>query len=48
VVPLPKAYREDHQRQNLDLFDFELDETAMAAMDAMNEHYSALGQLDYL
>jgi 2,5-diketo-D-gluconate reductase A len=48
VVPLPKAYREDHQRQNLDLFGFELDEAAMAAMDAMNEHYSALGKLDYL
>jgi diketogulonate reductase-like aldo/keto reductase len=48
VVPLPKAYREDHQRQNLDLFGFELDERAMAAMDAMNEHYSALEKLDYL
>jgi 2,5-diketo-D-gluconate reductase A len=48
VVPLPKAYREDHQRQNLDVFGFELDESVMAAMDAMNEHYSALGKLDYL
>jgi 2,5-diketo-D-gluconate reductase A len=48
VVPIPKAYREDHQRQNLALFDFELDEQDMAALDAVNEHFSALEKLDYL
>jgi 2,5-diketo-D-gluconate reductase A len=42
VVPLPKAQRPEHQRQNIDLFDFELDAQDMAALDACNEHFSAL------
>jgi 2,5-diketo-D-gluconate reductase A len=48
VVPLPKAYREDHQRQNIALFDFELDAADMAALDALNERFSALDKLEYL
>ncbi|HET9865571.1 MAG TPA: aldo/keto reductase [Steroidobacteraceae bacterium] len=48
VAPLPKAYREDHQRQNIALFDFEIDEPDMARLDGLNERYSALGKLDYL
>jgi 2,5-diketo-D-gluconate reductase A len=48
VVPLPKAYREDHQRQNIALFDFELEPGDMAALDALNEQFSALDRLEYL
>jgi diketogulonate reductase-like aldo/keto reductase len=48
VVPLPKAMRAEHQRGNLDLFDFELDDLEMATLDALNEHFSALGKLDYV
>jgi 2,5-diketo-D-gluconate reductase A len=48
VVPMPKAYREDHQRENLDIFDFELDALDMAALDGLNERFSALEKLEYL
>ena len=48
VAPLPKAYREDHQRQNIALFDFELDPQDMAALDGLNERFSALDKLEYL
>jgi 2,5-diketo-D-gluconate reductase A len=48
VVPIPKAYREDHQRDNLAIFDFSLDEADMGVLDALNEHFSALEKLDYL
>ena len=48
VVPLPKAYREDHQRQNIALFDFELDTGDMAVLDSLNEQFSALDKLEYL
>jgi 2,5-diketo-D-gluconate reductase A len=48
VVPLPKAYRDDHQQQNIALFDFELDAVDMASLDALNEQYSALDKLEYL
>jgi 2,5-diketo-D-gluconate reductase A len=48
VVPIPKAYREDHQRENLDLFDFALDDIDMGTLDGLNEQFSALEKLDYL
>jgi diketogulonate reductase-like aldo/keto reductase len=48
IVPIPKAYREDHQRDNLDIFDFALDEIDMGTLDGLNEQYSALEKLDYL
>jgi 2,5-diketo-D-gluconate reductase A len=48
VVPIPKAYREDHQRQNIAVFDFELDDVDMAALDELNEQFSALEKLEYL
>ena len=48
VVPIPKAYREDHQRQNLDIFDFALDDIDMGTLDGLNEQFSALEKLDYL
>jgi len=48
VACIPKAYREDHQRENIDVFDFTLDAIDMAALDGMNEHFSALEKLEYL
>jgi 2,5-diketo-D-gluconate reductase A len=48
VVPLPKAQRADHQRENLGVFDFELDARDMATLDNLNHHFSALEKLDYL
>lgn len=48
VVPMPKAYRVDHQCENLELFDFDLDAVDMATLDGMNEQFSALDKLDYL
>lgn len=48
VAPLPKANRVDHQRENFDVFGFELDSGAMARLDDLNEHYSALGSLPYV
>jgi 2,5-diketo-D-gluconate reductase A len=48
VVPIPKAYREDHQRDNLAIFDFMLDDVDMGTLDGMNQHFSALEKLDYL
>lgn len=46
-VPLPKANRADHQRENLDVFDFRLSGEEMTSLNALNEHYSALGELAY-
>jgi diketogulonate reductase-like aldo/keto reductase len=48
VAAIPKAYREDHQRANLDVFDFMLDEIDMGTLDGLNEQFSALEKLDYL
>lgn len=48
TVPLPKASRTEHLVENLEVFDFELDETVMKELDALNEHYSALGGLPYV
>ena len=42
VVPLPKASSVDHLRENADVFDFELDDFQMAALDSLNEHWSSL------
>jgi 2,5-diketo-D-gluconate reductase A len=47
AVPLPKASRAEHRRENLDVFDFRLGDEDMARLDALNEHYSALGELAY-
>ena len=47
VVPLPKANRREHLEENLDLFDFALDEDEMGRIDGLNERYSSLGTLPY-
>jgi 2,5-diketo-D-gluconate reductase A len=43
VVPLPKATSEDHIRENLDVFDFEIEDEDMMKLDSLNERYSSLG-----
>jgi 2,5-diketo-D-gluconate reductase A len=48
VVPLPKANHASHQRDNLHVFDFEITQLDMAKLRTLNEHYSALGRLQYV
>jgi 2,5-diketo-D-gluconate reductase A len=48
VVPLPKANHVHHQRDNLHVFDFEILPQDMTRLNALNEHYSAVGKLAYL
>lgn len=48
VVPLPKANHVQHQRENLNVFDFEIIPADMAKLSALNEHYSSLDRLEYL
>jgi diketogulonate reductase-like aldo/keto reductase len=48
VVPLPKANHVQHQRENLNVFDFEILPQDMARLNALNEHFSARGKLEYL
>lgn len=48
VVPIPKANHVQHLRDNLHVFDFEISPADMGRLRAMNEHYSALGRLQYL
>jgi 2,5-diketo-D-gluconate reductase A len=48
VVPLPKANHATHQRDNLHVFDFEITQVDMNKLRTLNEHWSALGQLQYV
>ena len=48
VVPLPKSNQVRHQRDNLNVFDFEISTQDMARLNGLNEHYSALDRLLYL
>ena len=48
IVPLPKANHVNHLRDNLHVFDFEISQLDMAKLRTLNEHYSALGRLQYL
>jgi 2,5-diketo-D-gluconate reductase A len=48
VVPLPKANHAQHQRENLNVFDFEISQPDMAKLRTLNEHYSAAGGLSYI
>lgn len=48
VVPIPKANKIEHLRENLEIFDFELGGDDMATLNGLNEGYSALGTLPYL
>jgi 2,5-diketo-D-gluconate reductase A len=48
VVPLPKANSLHHLRENLGAFQFEVTPQDMLRLRALNQHYSALGNLLYL
>jgi 2,5-diketo-D-gluconate reductase A len=49
VVPLPKANTPDHVKENLRVFDFELNDEDMAKLNDLNEQWSSLGpRLQYL
>lgn len=43
VVPIVKANKIEHMRENLGVFDFELDDEDVEVLNELNEHYSALG-----
>jgi len=47
TVALPKANDPDHRRENLDVFDIELDQAEMQVLGTLNEQASALGSLPY-
>lgn len=47
TCPIPKANRRDHLEEDIAVFDFELGEDEMAALNGRNERYSALGELPY-
>ncbi len=48
VVPIPKANHVRHLQDNLHVFDFEISQLDMTKLRAMNEHYSAMGSLQYV
>jgi diketogulonate reductase-like aldo/keto reductase len=48
TIPLPKANRTDHQKENLNIFNFEISSSDMDKLFALNEQYSALGNLQYI
>lgn len=43
VVPIIKANSAEHQRENLDVFDFELSDEEMHRLSSLNELFSSLG-----
>lgn len=48
IAPLPKANDALHQRDNLNVFDFEISQPDMTKLRALNGHYSTLGRLQYV
>jgi 2,5-diketo-D-gluconate reductase A len=48
TVPLPKANRREHLEENIGVFDFEINASDMAVLNALNERYSSLGSLPYV
>lgn len=48
AAPLPKASHAGHREENLDVFDFELDEAEMSLLGDRNERYSSLAGLPYV
>jgi 2,5-diketo-D-gluconate reductase A len=45
--PVPKASTQEHLRENIAVFDFELSEEEMERLSGLNERYSALAGLPY-
>jgi 2,5-diketo-D-gluconate reductase A len=48
TIPLPKANQRTHLEENLEIFDFTLEEDDMHVLSSLNEKYSALGSLPYV
>lgn len=48
TVPLPKANSWEHLEENLDIFDFEITDVDMKAMNNFNKEFSALSGLAYV
>jgi 2,5-diketo-D-gluconate reductase A len=48
VPAVPKAASAEHRHENLDLFDFELDDAEMGRLEGLNERYSSLSGLPYV
>jgi diketogulonate reductase-like aldo/keto reductase len=48
VVPLPKANHEQHLRENLNVFDFDIAPQDMLRLNGLNEHFSASARLEYI
>lgn len=47
TVPLPKAGRVKHLKENIDVFDFDITEEDMSRLNRLNERFSSLGTLPY-
>lgn len=48
TVPLPKSANTYHQKENVDIFDFQISEDDMAALNSLNEQYSSMSSLQYI
>ncbi len=48
TLPIPKANQKLHIDENLDVFDFEIDQEDIKFLNNLNEHYSSLGSLPYV
>lgn len=47
TVPLPKANQKSHLEENIDVFDFEIENEDLSLLNSLNERYSSLGSLPY-
>lgn len=48
TVPVPKSVNSQHQKENLDIFDFQISENDMDRLNSLNEQYSSLSSLQYI
>lgn len=48
TAPVPKAASPEHREENIDVFDFDLDDAEMRRLSELNEQYSALAGLPYV
>lgn len=47
TVPLPKASKPEHLKENIDVFDVHIPDEDMSRLNRLNERFSALGTLPY-
>lgn len=48
TIPIPKANKREHLKEDRDVFDFEIQAQDMKTLDNLNENYSSLGTLPYV